>query len=244
MTSQVLSLTRLEWFKLRHRRMPWILLGIAVLLVQVAFWGSYALFRSGQMTAGQVGEQGSVSVSTDERFLELFAFPTSLTNGLIVAHGFGGILLMILAASLMGSEYGWGTLRTVLTKGTGRWPLLTAKLLLLAGAERRRADRRDRFGGRQQRHRLGHAGRKLGLVLRRLVGSWHRVRQGHLRHAAVRCAGRFRGGRDLVLGRRHRHIPGLLLRRVDPGRRAGPVRLVRGRRRLRPGSSRQRVGAD
>ena len=47
MTSQVLSLTRLEWYKLRHRRMPWILLGIAVLLVQVAFWGSYALFRSG-----------------------------------------------------------------------------------------------------------------------------------------------------------------------------------------------------
>ena len=133
MTSQVLSLTRLEWFKLRHRRMPWILLGITVLLVQVAFWSSYALFRSGQMTAGEVGEQGSVSVSTDERFLELFAFPTSLTNGLIVAHGFGGILLMILAASLIGSEYGWGTLRTVLTKGTGRWSLLTAKLLLLAG---------------------------------------------------------------------------------------------------------------
>ncbi len=132
MTSQVLSLTRWEWYKLRRRWMPWILLGISVLLVQVAFWGSYALFRSGEMAVSEGGESGNVTVLTDDRFLELFAFPTSLTNGLIVAHGFGGILLMILAASLMGSEYGWGTLRTVLTKGTGRWPLLTAKLLLLA----------------------------------------------------------------------------------------------------------------
>ena len=132
MTAQVLSLTRLEWYKLRHRRMPWILLALTVLLVQVAFWVSYALFRGGQMTVSEGGESGNVTVSTNDQFLELFAFPTSLTNGLIVAHGFGGILLMILAASLIGSEYGWGTLRTVLTKGTGRWPLLTAKLLLLA----------------------------------------------------------------------------------------------------------------
>ena len=41
------------------------------------------------------------------------------------------ILIMILAASLVGSEYGMGTLRTVLTKGTGRWPLLSSKLLLV-----------------------------------------------------------------------------------------------------------------
>ena len=133
MTSQVLSLTRLEWFKLRHRRMPWILLALSVLLVQVAFWSSYALFRSGEMAVSEGGESGNVTVSTTDQFPEMFAFPTSLTNGLIVAHGFGGILLMILAASLIGSEYGWGTLRTVLTKGTGRWSLLTAKLLLLAG---------------------------------------------------------------------------------------------------------------
>ena len=63
----------------------------------------------------------------------MFAFPTSLANGFIAGRGFGGILVMILAASLIGSEYGWGALRTVLTKGTGRWPLLASKLLLLAG---------------------------------------------------------------------------------------------------------------
>jgi len=133
MIAEVLSLTRWEWYKLRHRRMPWILLGVAVLLVQIAFWASDALFRSGEMTVGEGGASGTTTISTTNQFLEMFAFPTSLTNGLIVAHGFGGILLMILAASLIGTEYGWGTLRTALTKGTGRWPLLTAKLLLLAG---------------------------------------------------------------------------------------------------------------
>ena len=133
MISQVPTFTRLEWFKLRHRRMPWILLGVAVLLVQIAFWASYALFRGGELEVGEGGASGATTISTTSQFLEMFAFPSSLTNGLIVAHAFGGILLMILAASLTGTEYGWGTLRTALTKGTGRWPLLTAKLLLLAG---------------------------------------------------------------------------------------------------------------
>ena len=43
----------------------------------------------------------------------------------------GPLLVMLLAASLVGSEYGWGTLRTVLTGGISRWKFLSAKLLLL-----------------------------------------------------------------------------------------------------------------
>ena len=39
---------------------------------------------------------------------------------------------MILAASLTGTEYGWGTVRTVLTRGAGRWPFLASKLILVA----------------------------------------------------------------------------------------------------------------
>ena len=55
-----------------------------------------------------------------------------MVGGLLVAQVYGIFLIMILAASLLGAEYGWGTLRTVLTRGTGRWPFLTSKLLLLA----------------------------------------------------------------------------------------------------------------
>ena len=39
---------------------------------------------------------------------------------------------MILAASIPGTEYGWGTLRTVLVRGVGRWQLLAAKTLVIA----------------------------------------------------------------------------------------------------------------
>lgn len=133
MIAETLSLTRWEWYKLRHRWMPWILLGITVVLVQVNFWVSYGLFRGGNVEMGEGGESGAVTVSTSDQFIEMFAFPTSLAHGFIAGRGFGGLLVMILAASLIGSEYGWGALRTVLTKGTGRWPLLASKLLLLSG---------------------------------------------------------------------------------------------------------------
>ena len=65
-----------------------------------------------------------------------FTLPNSITAS---TSGFasmgpiaiGPLLLMVLAASLVGSEYGWGTLRTVLTGGVSRWKFLSAKLLLL-----------------------------------------------------------------------------------------------------------------
>ena len=39
MIVHVLRLTRWEWFKLRHRWMPWILLGIVALVVQITLPG-------------------------------------------------------------------------------------------------------------------------------------------------------------------------------------------------------------
>ena len=57
--------------------------------------------------------------------------PSSLANALAVGSGVGAVLIMILAASVIGAEYGWGTLRTTLTGGPGRWQLLASKLLTL-----------------------------------------------------------------------------------------------------------------
>ena len=57
--------------------------------------------------------------------------PGSLANGLGVAHYIGVLLVMILGASVIGTEYGWGTLRTALTRGTERWQFLGAKALSL-----------------------------------------------------------------------------------------------------------------
>ena len=68
---------------------------------------------------------------------EYFVLPGGLANGLGVAHSIGVIFVMILGASTMGVEYGWGTLRTALAGSPGRWQFLGAKglsLILLSGA--------------------------------------------------------------------------------------------------------------
>ena len=59
--AHVLRLTRWEWFKLRKRWMPWILLGIAVLLAQIGFWASYVAYHNDDVQ--QVLGGGSSSYS-------------------------------------------------------------------------------------------------------------------------------------------------------------------------------------
>jgi ABC-type transport system involved in multi-copper enzyme maturation permease subunit len=61
-----------------------------------------------------------------------FTLPGSFSSALSVVQTLALILVAIITASAIGIDYGSGTLRSVLTKGTGRWPYLTAKLLTLA----------------------------------------------------------------------------------------------------------------
>ena len=72
-----------------------------------------------------------------KRYREGLVLPSSLSNGLGVANFYGIPLIMILGALAMGVEFGWGTLRTALTRGIGRWQFLGAKvfaLLLMSSA--------------------------------------------------------------------------------------------------------------
>jgi ABC-2 type transport system permease protein len=61
-----------------------------------------------------------------------FTLPGSIPNALNTVQTLGLILMSILTASAIGIDYGAGTLRSVLTQGTGRWPYLTAKFVTLA----------------------------------------------------------------------------------------------------------------
>ena len=184
MIAHVMRLTLWEWFKLRHRWMPWVLLGIAVVLVQFGMWFGYTAYHNEtlqEITSGGSnsfgvseevdGETINIEVSCEslanedmppevetlpeeqrsrflrdvERFREescgdtalredlrkAFTIPHSIANSTTGLVSFAPILLMILAASLMGTEYGWGTLRTTLTRGTGRWQLLASKIILV-----------------------------------------------------------------------------------------------------------------
>ena len=50
MIVELASLVRWEWFKLRYRWMPWILLAILVLTTQLFIWGAFFAFRDTQDT--------------------------------------------------------------------------------------------------------------------------------------------------------------------------------------------------
>ena len=54
-----------------------------------------------------------------------------MANGLGFSAFFGPFIAVILAAAVLGGEYGWGTLRPVLSKGAGRWPFLTSKVAVV-----------------------------------------------------------------------------------------------------------------
>ena len=73
----------------------------------------------------------SAYISADEN-LSFFTLPASIGEGVDVLFStrFVVLLLMLLAASSLGTEYGWGTLRTSLTKGAGRWQILISKVVL------------------------------------------------------------------------------------------------------------------
>ena len=175
-----------EWRKIRRRRMPWILLGIVVLLSQFILWGSYIVYHTDDDPLGAPIEpfeysdsEGSVVVTcqdvverradgkfeaitgrlageelervgaeatewsetcagyrTPDEARKWFTLPNSITLTLIAMGSFDLFVvpMLILAASAVGMEYGWGTLRTTLTRGVGRWQLLSGKLVVLAGA--------------------------------------------------------------------------------------------------------------
>ena len=66
-----------------------------------------------------------------EEIREGFALPSAIPNTISGLFDIAAFLVLILTASALGTEYGWGTLRTALTRGTGRWQLLSSKLVLI-----------------------------------------------------------------------------------------------------------------
>ena len=50
MIAHLLTLIEGEWFKLRRRWLPWILLAVMVLVSQAFLWGFYAVYH---MTEGE-----------------------------------------------------------------------------------------------------------------------------------------------------------------------------------------------
>ncbi len=108
-----LSIIRWEWFKLRRRWMPWILLAVIIAFTQVPYWGAYALSTRGA------------------EIPQNLLLPGSIEFALTIGHTIALVAVVVWTASAFGSEFGWGTFRTVLAKGPGRWRFLLSIFALM-----------------------------------------------------------------------------------------------------------------
>ena len=78
---------------------------------------------------GIICEDESGLLESESR--NFFVMPASISNGLGAAAFMGIVLTMVLAASVMGTEYSWGTLRTSLVSGVSRRKFLASKVVTL-----------------------------------------------------------------------------------------------------------------
>lgn len=110
-----------ELLLLRKRRSTWILLAIWTALATLfSYLLPYVEYRNGDLGGGP-GE-----VPLEEMLPERFA--GHLSGGFPF---FGGVFALMLGVLALGSEYGWGTLSTVLVQRPGRLQVFAAKLVAL-----------------------------------------------------------------------------------------------------------------
>jgi ABC-2 type transport system permease protein len=115
----VTQLIRMELLKLAKRPMTWVL---AILLHGGIGFG---------MVVGFLNLR-SADEATRSNMLDHLTLPEVISWVTQPLYVFGAIMLSILAASAIGSEYSWGTLRPFLATGMPRLRFLAAKLLSLA----------------------------------------------------------------------------------------------------------------
>lgn len=111
-----------ELLVLRKRSSTWILLAIwSALSVFFSYVIPYVTYRNESASEEQV----SLTELLPDRFVGTVVggFPF-----------FGGVFALMLGVLALGSEYGWGTLRTLFTQRPGRLQVFGAKLIALAGA--------------------------------------------------------------------------------------------------------------
>jgi len=117
---------RSEWLKLWKRPAVWILLAILflllVLLVYVLSWFSTRSIPASVNLGPGVTKADLLRTYYPQNFHRQFL---SLSSSL------GEVMALILGVLAVGSEYGWGTLKTMLTQGPGRLSALAAKLAVI-----------------------------------------------------------------------------------------------------------------
>src|SRR4051812_7773971 len=124
----LLRVARWEWFKLRRRRMPWVLLLLLVVVSQAVIWGAFAAAQRLQGAGSIVGPLGGL------RLTDAFTLPGSIAVTMIPIRQVAILFLALVTATVVGSDYALGTYRPIVAGGTPRWAALGGKLVVVAGA--------------------------------------------------------------------------------------------------------------
>ena len=122
------DIVRAELFKLRKRPAAWVLLATAAVLNQIfSYLVPYLSYRAGdaQSFAGNIPPQEVLASTLPDQLVinTIGGFPV-----------FAGALALVLGALMFGGEYGWGTVKTMLSQRPGRSSVLGAQLVALGVA--------------------------------------------------------------------------------------------------------------
>lgn len=122
----MIASVRVELYKLRRRPATWVL---GLILVGLLLLGYILIWHFiSNPPRGARFERGF-----DKAVALQAVYPGSfIRTGFSTVGSLGGALCMLLGVLATGSEYGWGTLKTLLIQGPGRVEIYAGKLMALA----------------------------------------------------------------------------------------------------------------
>lgn len=128
----MLRLLRSELYRFVRRWMPWIMLGLIVITAFLFYFLIWASINA-QLQAvknGTIPAPAGGTAQFDE-VLRQIAPDRVASFGVGIVVGLGSVMLIVLAASHVGTEFGWGTYRTLLAHGGSRTGFLVSKTVSL-----------------------------------------------------------------------------------------------------------------
>jgi ABC-type transport system involved in multi-copper enzyme maturation permease subunit len=117
-----------EWLKMRKRPGVWLLFGVLLALLVLLEYFIGWLY----LTYAPAG--GSYPAGVTAADYKVGVYPENFIKNALSGGGtVGGAIALILGVLSMGSEYGWGTLKSIFTQRPSRLAAWTAKLAVVAG---------------------------------------------------------------------------------------------------------------
>lgn len=120
---------RAEALKTWKRPAVWVCVVILLLLLVILGYGlEYFIY-----TYTKPPSTPRAGPPLDYRALKQSLYPTHFHQAVINGGAqLGGVLMMIIGVLVQGSEYGWGTVKTVFTQRPHRWVVIVTRLLVVA----------------------------------------------------------------------------------------------------------------